>query len=108
MKVRSRAKAEIAKPQVTKPRAAKVAADPMLASITYDERKRAGAPADAEPADVAVLRLVLERGMATAMGAPLCCREPRCRRTRRCVGPTMRCSRRVVAAPPSTPELGVA
>ena len=104
MKVRSRAKAEIAKPQVTKPRAAKVAADPMLASITYDERKRSGAPPDAEPTDVAVLRLVLARGMATAMGEPLCCREPRCRRTRRCVGPTMRCSRRDVAAPPSAPE----
>ena len=102
MKVHSRAKIKTA--ETAKPNGAMVAADPMLASITYDERKRSGAPPDAEPTDVAVLRLVLARGMATAMGEPLCFREPRCRRTRRCVGPTMRCSRRDVAAPPSTPE----
>ncbi len=102
MKVRSRAKTETA--ETAKPNAAMVAANSMLASIAYDERMRSGAPPDAVATDVAVPRLVLACGMATALGEPLRCREPRCRRTRRCVGPTMRCSRRDVAAPPSTPE----
>ena len=103
MKVRSRAKAEIgSKPPSLD--AAKVAADSMLASIAYDERKRSGAPPDAEPTDVAVLAACAGARHGHGDGEPLRCREPRCRRTRRCVGPTMRCSRRDVAAPPSTPE----
>ena len=105
MKARSKAKAETAKAETMKHKAVNVpqAADPMLASIAYDERMRPGAPPDAVPADAAVLRLAMTRRMATLVGDPLRCREARCRRTRRCVGPTMRCCRDF-RAPPSTPE----
>ena len=46
---------------------------------------------------------MMARSMNTAIGDPLRCREPRCRRVGRCVGLTMRCNRDF-PAPPSTPE----
>jgi hypothetical protein len=45
----------------------------------------------------------VHRKLMTFLDMPSRCRERLCRRTKRCVGPTMRCARDVPARP-STPE----
>ena len=50
------------------------------------------APAGGIPfEDRDVHRLAELRRFMTLIELPLQCREPRCRRTRKCVGPTLRC-----------------
>ncbi len=51
--------------------------------------------------DRPVLRMMLARRMMSHMKAPLRCREPRCRRSKQCVGRSMRC-RHDMAQPPMT------
>jgi hypothetical protein len=53
--------------------------------------------------DLDLARMALARKLASLADLPLQCREPRCRRTRRCVGPTMRCARDI-PRPPHTAE----
>ena len=55
------------------------------------------------PEDQDVFRLALARRMFTLMRLPLRCGEPACRRSKTCVGPTMRC-RRDVPPPPMTQQ----
>ena len=53
--------------------------------------------------DTDLFRFMLARRMVTFMKLPRRCGEPLCRRTGRCVGPTMRCQRDF-AASQLTPE----
>jgi hypothetical protein len=50
-----------------------------------------------------VFRYALARRIHTLLGDARRCREPACRRTRRCAGPDMRCARDF-PAPPVTDE----
>ena len=55
------------------------------------------------PKDIDEFRVALARRMLTFLGMPRRCREPICRRTKRCAGPDLRCQRDN-PAPPRTPE----
>jgi hypothetical protein len=69
----------------------------LLASVKYV------ADDDEVPEDMDVFRFALARKIRTLLGDPKTCPEPGCRRTKRCVGPTMRCQRDH-PAPKLTPE----
>ena len=73
----------------------------LRASVDYEPppRDSGGLP----EIDKHLIRLTLARRMVTFMRLPPRCGEPACRRTRRCVGPTMRCNRDI-PKPELTPE----
>lgn len=58
---------------------------------------------DAVPADPELARYALARKLLTFSRMPRRCREPVCRRSKRCAGPDMRCQRDF-PQPPMTPE----
>ena len=74
------------------------------AERTWEEVLRASVnyvPRDFSEEHRPVLRMMLARRMMSHMKAPLRCREPRCRRSKQCVGRSMRC-RHDMAQPPMT------
>jgi hypothetical protein len=74
------------------------------ASIAYrqDDRGR-----DSVPEDMDLFRFAMTRRIVTMLGTPRRCRESVCRRSKRCMGPTMRC-RRDFPLPKTSPERSAA
>jgi hypothetical protein len=62
-------------------------------AYAYPEAGGRGRAVQGPPDDIHVQRLAIARRMITFCGEPLRCREAACRRSKRCVGPTMRCQR---------------
>jgi hypothetical protein len=58
---------------------------------------------DPPPDDIHEFRFALARKIMTLLGLWRRCREPACRRGKRCAGPDLRCQRDF-PAPPMTPE----
>jgi hypothetical protein len=58
---------------------------------------------DPVPEDMDVFRLALTRRILTLCDLPRRCREPVCRRNKRCLGPDLRCQRDFPETP-STPD----
>ena len=68
------------------------------------ESLKYSAPGCAEmPDDIDVFRVAFSRQIRTLLGDARRCREPVCRRAKRCAGVDMRCQREQ-PAPPTTPE----
>ena len=58
---------------------------------------------DPPPDDIDEFRRALARKIMTLLGLPRRCREPACRRARRCAGADLRCQRDF-PGPPMTPD----
>jgi hypothetical protein len=69
-------------------------------SVKYAARRE---PDDPVPENMDVFRLALTRRILTLCGLPRRCREPVCRRAKRCLGPDLRCQRDFPGRP-LTPE----
>jgi len=78
-------------PQVA--RAPQSPVDPMVASIAYAKPPGTPEADDPVPPDIHVFRLAMVRRISNFLGSWRSCREPVCRRHRRCVGRKLRCSR---------------
>jgi len=92
---------ERTKPAKGRKRARRRPADALSRSAQYNADESDSAP----PQDIDVFRYALTRRIRTLLGDPRRCREPVCRRTRRCAGPDMRC-RRDFPPPPMSEEQG--
>ena len=88
---------ERTKPAKGRKRARRRPADALSRSAQYNADESDSAP----PQDIDVFRYALTRRIRTLLGDPRRCREPVCRRTRRCAGPDLRCARDFPAKPVS-------
>jgi hypothetical protein len=70
-------------------------AEALRESLKYRAASSGGEP----PEDMDVFRYALSRRIHTLLGDARRCREPACRRLRRCAGPDMRCVRDFPAPP---------
>ena len=87
----------MAKSKQAKPNRRKRAAKPRRARAKLRRAQARALPPQADddpvPKNIDEFRLTLARRILTFLGMPRRCRAPICRRTKRCLGPGLRCQR---------------